>query len=212
MNNMVLTYVDDKLDPLLSKHLRKYVKVTEKHRKDNDPEAQLQYKELTFNPEMAYRDLMNEEYMQAADMIVIDSRLFENNTAPVNSRFSGEEIRVLVRRYYPFKEVIVVSQNDCSDDLDIIPKYNSRKESERTAEEYYSEVLDKRLDQSIRSIDAYYVSAARLDQNSAVNRYTIEQTINSLKKENSYQELTRGDIDRLVEIFSTIKGTEKNDG
>ena len=112
-----LVYIDDEIEISLSHYL-------DKHLKDElDGTIELECEEIKFDPSLGYNSLINDIRVRRANIILIDSRLFEDRNAS-KGKFSGEEFKFIIKRTYPYIEVLVISQNKMDASLQIIPKYN----------------------------------------------------------------------------------------
>lgn len=57
-------------------------------------------------------------------MIFIDSQLFQNNTAS-NGKYTGEQFKLILKKIFPYIEVIVITQNEIPEEFtSTIAKYN----------------------------------------------------------------------------------------
>ena len=87
-----MLYVDDKIDLYVSKYLNSY---------SND-KAEYKYSELKFENKYSYEDLLENNEIQKADILFLDSMLFENGNVQDN-KISGEELGVLRIIIYKIK-------------------------------------------------------------------------------------------------------------
>ena len=97
-----LIYVDDKLDPLLVEYLYDF-------RKDD---IIIVYDEIEFDSSSRdYESLLTDSRVLESDIIVIDSKLFENEYAESGSKFTGQEFKLVIRILNPFIKLSVKTQN-----------------------------------------------------------------------------------------------------
>ncbi len=143
MDKINILYIDDSHEVALGRYLGESYK---------NEEYQIEYFEIKFNPSDGYDTLIKDPLVQISNIIFIDSRLFENRTA-LGGKFTGEEFKIILKKYFPFIEVIVITQNGADPSLGTISKFDSRKN--KTAMEYYSENLPAYIDSSIRNITIY---------------------------------------------------------
>lgn len=198
MEKFSLLYIDDGPEQALERYL---------DREYNNPEYEIEYSEIKFNPNEGYESLIQNPKVQTANIIFIDSRLFENRTA-VDGKFSGEEFKIILRKYYPFIEVIVITQNEVDSSVGTISKYDSK--CGKTASEYYAEHLPAYINESIQNILIYRRLARKLESNEHWEITLKEKIINSLQGIGAYDELTKTDIDKLILAFKDVQ--EKLDG
>ena len=197
MEDIRILYIDDSPDPVLAKYLDKYTREG----------CRIEYSDIEFKPDDGYEILIQDSQVRSANIILIDSRLFENRTAEVG-KFSGEEFKIILKKYFPFIEVIVVTQNDVDGDYETIAKFDSR--DALTPEEYYGQKLSGLLDKAIRNICEFRKIAMELEENTRWESVLVEKITNSLKGYGMYDELTKHDIDQVIVAFKELQ--ERLDG
>ena len=193
MEKFNILYIDDNPEPSLGKYLDREYK---------NSEYETKYSELKFDPENGYESLIRDPKVQSANIIFIDSKLFENRTAR-NGKFTGEEFKIILRKYYPFIEVVVITQNEPDLKVGTISKYDSRRD--KSASEYYEKLLPSYIDKAIKNILVYRRLAKQLEDNENWEVILKEKIINSLHGINDYDELTKTDIDQLITTFKDIQ-------
>ncbi|WGE87916.1 hypothetical protein NYR88_01620 [Actinobacillus equuli subsp. haemolyticus] len=150
MIEIKLIYIDDHLDPFLSDYL------------SDKLEMQLENVEFKYNdyefttPQSNYLSLVQDETIRESDIIVIDSRLFENHSIE-GEKFTGEEFKIILKLSNPFIEVIVISQNDGLEEYGTIKKFRSspQNDTQDDANLYYERVLLPKVKLSIDKIKQY---------------------------------------------------------
>jgi len=198
VDTIKMLYIDDSPEAALAEYLDRVYK--------ND-EYFTEYSDIIFDPQSGYDSLLKNPKVQSANIIFIDSRLFENTTA-LGNKFSGEEVKFVLRKFFPFIEVIVVTQNEVDPGLEILSKYNPALG--KTSSEYYSESIPPLIDQAIKNINQYRLLARKMDQNESWEAVLKEKVIGTLNGTSIYDELTKTDIDTLVNAFKEIQ--EQIDG
>lgn len=193
MREINIIYIDDKPDPNLSRYLDADF---------SDPKFNKNYQEILFKPAEGYESLIKNPLVQTANIIIIDSMLFENSNS-VSGKFSGEEFKIILRKYYPFIEVIVITQNEPESRMGTISKYD--KTQSENASSYYGRVLPPLIHSAYSNIEKYRSIADKLSENTTLDKYLVEKIINSLDGMNAYDELTKSDIDSLIEAFQKIE-------
>lgn len=193
MREINIVYIDDKPDPNLSRYLDADF---------SDSQFYKNYQEIRFNPAEGYERLIKDPLVQSANIIIIDSMLFENSNT-VSGKFSGEEFKIILRKYYPFIEVIVITQNEPEVSMGTISKYD--KSQSESASEYYGRVLPELIHNAYSDIEKYYSIADKLSENNTLDKYLVEKIISSLDGSTIYDELTKSDIDSLIEAFQKIE-------
>lgn len=192
MQNINLVYIDDIIDPNISKYLSSY--------KPSD--VNIKYDELKFELNNGYESLINNSLVRTANVILIDSTLFQNSTA-ANGKYTGEQFKLILRKIFPYIEVIVITQNEITGEFSsTIPKFNPRKDN--SAEAYYSKLLPTKIEPAIKSICEYrdIITEIKPDTNTSM---LIEKINNSLDGIEVYDELKKSDIDAIVEAFKKLQ-------
>lgn len=189
-----LVYIDDDRDEAISAYLEEGYR-NEKY--------DVEYQEIKFEGEKGYESLLESAEVASANVILIDSKLFEEDRIKCKGKFSGEEFRIVLRKAFPFIEVLVISQNGENKDFEIIPKY--RRGNAETSMQYYKRVLKDKIDESIRKVMIFRNIAKKLENNKGIEKYLVEQTVDSLNGIKKYDGLSKNDIDKLIENFQSIK-------
>lgn len=192
-DTIVLLYIDDRPETSLSKYLDEEYS----HEK-----YATQYADIWFKPQDGYESLLTNPKVKSADVIFVDSRLFENRTA-VQGKFTGEEFKFVLKKISPYKEVIVITQNGTDGEIDMIAKYDTN--SEITSTEYYSVQLKDKIDAAIANIEQYWLLYERMNDNNNWDAVLKDKVIATLTGNDAYDELTKTDIDTLVLAFKEIR-------
>lgn len=183
-----ILYIDDEIDTMLSEYL--------------EEEYEINYDEYQFKIEDSYEMLLNNTKIQDANIIIIDSQLFENNK--VNQKFTGDEVKIILRKEFPYKEVIVITQNAITNENNyVVEKY--KKNSDNDAKEYYNQKLKPKIEIAKEQIQTYEKLSKKLNKNESVDKVLREKISNSLEGINKYQELKKEDIDKLINAFKEFK-------
>ena len=188
-----LVYIDDDRDEAISSYLE------DSYRNDK---YEVRYQEVEFEVNKGYEGLLDSPEVASANVILIDSRLFENDSVKCKEKFSGEEFRMILRKVFPFIEVLVISQNGENNDFEIIPKYRSG--SSETSKEYYERVLKSKIDESIKRVITFRNISKKLESNKGIEKFLIEKTVDSLNGINDYEDLSKEDIDKLIIAFQSM--------
>ena len=214
MTQIRLVYVDDTLDTSLSEYL-------DEHAEDDLRESlgtqdvSLSYAEVTYDPSAGFRSLLQNRTVQNANVIIMDSKLFETSTPP-EGMLSGETFRVLLRRYYPFIEVIVITQNADRDrpGMGMVHKYYWRNGADPSDPEgpskYYRDELIPPIAAAVRNVMAYRLQFERLEEELG-DKAMLEKVSNSIEGLELYDELSKTDIDELVEAFKKLSDAIERD-
>ena len=184
MEKFSILYIDDVPEPNLEKYLdEEYI----------NSNYEIEYFEIICNPKNGYESLIQDIKVQSANIIFIDSRLFENKTASFD-KFSGEEFKIILKKYYPFIEVLVITQNEVEPNIGTISKYDFN--CGLSPSEYYSKKLPAYIDKAIHNILVYRRLAKILELNKSWEVTLKEKILNSLNGIGTYDELSKKDIDK----------------
>lgn len=194
MEQIRILYIDDKPDPNLDEYFDRYYKIDEYEKV---------YEIIQFDPNKGYESLLQDSKVQSANIIFVDSRLFENKTA-VSGKFTGEEFKLVLQKFYPFIEVIVITQNGKDPDIDMIEKFKYES-GYQYAWQYYSNEIPKCINNAIKRIKQYRILASRINQNDSWEKLLKEKVLDTLEGTNIYDSLTKSDIDELINAFKLIQ-------
>lgn len=193
MDKIKIVYIDDDIDSNISKYL---------DREYTNENFEKEYYEVCFKSSDGYDNLINNPLVKESNIILIDSKLFENNRAAFG-KFSGEEFKIILRKVFPFIEVIVITQNELEKDYGAIQKF--RGGFKDTFQQYYARELKDALDIAIENINIYRNIATKLKSNNGIDKVLIEKIINSLDGTSQYDELTIKDIDNIISVFKELQ-------
>ena len=140
MEEIRITYIDDNMDLELQKYFDK-----EYHNQDYN----IIFKCKEFDPDIGYEEFINDEKVRNANIIIIDSKLFENKNAD-SGKFTGEEFKLILKKVFPFIEVIIITQNEIDGEIEKVPKFNSKEQN--CSKKHYDEHLLPLIDKSIKKI------------------------------------------------------------
>lgn len=203
MEAIKIVYIDDTPDVYLSKYLDNISSYPDY--KDYCFETV----EIIFNPANDYSSLLHDEHIRTANIIIIDSRLFENRTA-TSGKFTGEEFKFILQKFYSYIEVIVITQNENESGIEMVAKYV--KNQNQTADDYYAEVMPPYLNTAIDKIIQYRILAERVNQNQSWERVLKEKVLGTLQGTLEYNELSKSDIDTLICAFREIRKCINDEG
>ncbi len=193
MEKYSLVYIDDNPDTALTRYL------DEEFKSDN---YEIVCSEIIFKPEDGYESLLSDQRVSSANIILIDSWLFENRTA-VNVKFTGEEFKLILKKLFPFIEVIVITQNGTDSEIQKIAKYD--KSFGESASEYYTSKLPTIINKAVSDIKQYRILADLVKKNDIWEDVLKDKVIATLKGTNTYDKLTKDDIDSLILAFKEIQ-------
>ena len=153
------------------------------------------------NENMNYDTLLKEINNFKPNVILIDQILFSNSN--VNQPYTGEEFLLILRKFNPFLETFIISQNDLLSDR-FIRKYNPLDHYE-SVDEYYGSKVQPFIARAFESLDSTKKIYAKLEKSTTFNKITIEKIKNLMDGVSDYDDIKKEDIDNLVDIFKKIE-------
>ena len=199
MDAIKILYIDDNMDSYISQYLY------EQYCYEGINIENLQRK---FETEDTYESLLSDKYVHSADIIIIDSLLFENAKLS-NQKLAGEEFEIILRKVFPFKEVIVVTQNDVDEEYKVIKKFDTS--SDCSSIDFFEREWKPVLDKAVEKVKLYRKLLKLIEDKNYVEKYFFEEIQQSLQGESGYDKLTVADIDRLISAFEEIKREYDNE-
>ncbi len=194
MEKINILYVDDDFQPQLSEYLA---------RKYSEKEMGFSYDELEFTANNTLAELLNNNKITNANIIILDSRLFENTNVG-EEKFSGEEVKIILQKYLPFVEILIITQNESVDGYDFIRKFSSsRTQTDHFV--YYDRELRLKIEESIKKIKAYRFVFSKIATSGRFNEAVINKLKDSIDGILAYDELRKSDIDELIKAFRELE-------
>lgn len=190
-------YIDDKIDEMLSKHMVSWSK-TEYNYKGYS--INKKYEEIKFDEKKEYDQLLTGTKISSANIILIDNRLYEERTT--KGKFSGKQFKAIIKKLYPFIEVVIITQDKHTQENNIVLKYS---EGDIDSDTYYKKNLDKYLNNAMQEIIDYVEIIEEIKTNSEIDKYIKDKISSSIAGENIYDELRKSDIDNLIAKFKEFK-------
>lgn len=193
MESITMLYVDDKIDLYVSKYLNSY---------SND-KAKYEYLELKFKSKYSYEDLLESDEIQKADILFLDSMLFENGSVRDN-KISGEELGLIIKKIFPFKEIIVITQYQEKIEYSTLKKYNSNTYT-CDAQSFFRDNWEKEIVNATENIILNRNIFRNISSKKYVEKYLFEKMENSINGVSNYDNLTKMDIDNLINAFEEMR-------
>jgi len=196
-----IVYIDDQDDEILSKYInQKYC--AKPFTLVHGQQITKVFEEVKFEGAQGYESLLNNTKVRAANVILVDNHLFQEHTANTG-KFSGKQFKVILRKIFPFVEVLIITQDEKIVGNNIIHKFSGRSGGD--SDLYYENHLDKILDIAIKEVLEFEALADDLKQSTDVEKLLVDKILQSLKGENSYDALSKKDVDNLISIFKELK-------
>lgn len=193
MENINIVYIDDNLDIDLIKYLRDHYQYDGVNKVFN---------QVAFQSDYSYEKLLTNDLVTKANIIIIDSKLFEDCHA-ANGKFTGEEFELILKKEYAFIEVIIISQNELFNN-----KYVKKFDSSRGMNdgiEYYKKHLIKKIDDAIENILYYRSTSNKIRQNINIDKRIAEKILESIDGINVYADFKKKDVDEIIKMFREIQ-------
>ncbi|MBC3900714.1 hypothetical protein GH811_13925 [Acetobacterium malicum] len=187
-----IVYVDDKIDLIISEYLDKL----------EESKYVFKYFETKFDSNRSnYKDLLNDDIVSKADVVIIDSKLFENGS--VTQKFSGEEFKAMYNTIYPYSNVIVISKNDELEKYGTIKKYSKTKHND--SNDYYDTALKPLILENAEKIiqSRQILKALKKNISNYENDLIVDKIQNMMTGASSYRELTDEKIDELIRLIES---------
>ena len=194
MEQIEILYVDDKIDLYVSQYLRSYSK-------DN---ITYKYSEFKFNSKHSYENLLECEDVKKADILFLDSMLFENRDV-VNNKISGEELGLIIKKIFPFKEILVITQYQEKTDYSALRKYNSSTYPCGDSMSFFKDNWEKEIVNATNNITLNRNILNNISSKHYVEKYLFEKIENSINGTSNYDDLTKKDIDNLINAFEEMR-------
>lgn len=193
MELISMLYVDDKIDLYVSKYLNSYL---------NDM-AEYKYSELKFENKYSYEDLIGNDEIQKADILFLDSMLFENGNVE-NNKISGEELGLIFKKVFPFKEIIVITQYQDKMEYSTLKKYNSNTYN-CDENSFFQNNWNKEIVNATKNIILNRKILKNISLKRNVEQFLFEKMENSINGVSNYDNLTKKDIDNLINAFEEMR-------
>jgi hypothetical protein len=193
MENINIVYIDDNLDFDLIKYLRDY------YQYDGINKV---FDQVAFHSDYSYEKLLTNDLVTKANVIIIDSKLFEDSHV-TNGKFTGEEFELILKKEYAFIEVIIISQNELFNNKYVKKFVGSRGMSDGI--EYYKVHLTSKLDDAIQNVLYYRSISKKFRQNDNIDKRMVEKILESIDGINVYDDFKKKDVDEIIKLFKEIQ-------
>lgn len=201
ISSVKIIYIDDNMDSILSRFLNKIYK-KRLYTLDDGRIIKKDYDEILFDNKNGYEVLFKDQAISSANIILIDNYLFEEYSA-TTGKFSGKQFKIILRKLFPFIEVIIITQDPNLKGDNIIKKFSGKDTND--ANKYYEDNLIPVLDMAIKRIVEFEELADDLRKSDNVDKALKDKVLESIEGNNLYDELTKSDIDELIRSFKELK-------
>ena len=201
ISSIKIIYIDNNMDSILSRFLNKIYK-KRLYTLDDGRIIKKDYDEILFDNKNGYEVLFKDQAISSANIILIDNHLFEEYSA-TTGKFSGKQFKIILRKLFPFIEVIIITQDPNLKGDNIIKKFSGKDTND--ANKYYEDNLIPVLDMAIKRIVEFEELADDLRKSDNVDKALKDKVLESIEGNNLYDELTKSDIDELIRSFKELK-------
>ena len=203
MKSLNIVYIDDDIDTGLSRFLATTLKDYKLEVKSLDDPICFTYNEIEFRSSQDYKSLINNNYVSDANIIIIDNRLFIENSR-FNNVFTGKEFMLIMKKISPFIETLIITQNNELDGLNVIHKFSGKNCNREQIDEYYKNQLMPKIDFAAESIINFFIIFNELKNSKSIDPVLIDKIHTSLENENVYKDISKNDIDDLITILKDV--------
>lgn len=202
MDTINMVYVDDKLDPYVSEYLT-LLSSDEYLSSLSSDEYEYKKEEIEFSKEDSYKSMLSIEEIRTADILFLDSMLFENNGVNGN-KLSGEELGFIIKKIFPYKEIIVITQHQNNSGFSLLKKYNSNTFG-LSPSEFFKQYWEDTILQASHNIVRNRKILEKLSSKHYVEKMLLEKLEATMSGQVNYENLTKTDIDKLIESFEEMR-------
>lgn len=199
METINIVYVDDKLDPFVSAYLSSL----------SSNEYLYKKKEITFSNGDSYESMLSMEKIRTADILFLDSMLFENNRVNGN-KLSGEELGLIIKKIFPYKEILVITQYQEKSEFSSLKKYNS-KTFGCSHDEFFKQYWEATILQASHNIVQNRKILEKLSSENYVEKMLLEKLELTMSGQVDYENLTKKDVDKLIKSFEEMRSIYDKD-
>ena len=199
METIKIVYVDDKLDPYVSKYLSSL----------SLDEYLYQKKEIKFSTRDSYKSMLSNQEIRMADILFLDSMLFENNAVDGN-KLSGEELGFIIKKMFPFKEILVITQFQEKSEFSSLKKYNS-KTFGTCPDNFFKKYWEETILKASHNIVQNRKILERLSSENYVDKILLEKLESTMSGQIDYENLTKEDINKLIQAFEEMREVYEQD-
>lgn len=199
METINIVYVDDKIDLYVSRYLSSL----------SSDEYLYKRKEITFSNGDSYDSMLSIEEIRTADILFLDSMLFENSRVNGN-KLSGEELGFIIKKIFPYKEILVITQYQEKSEFSSLKKYNSNTFA-LPADKFFKEYWEETILQASHNIVQNRRILEKLSSENHVDKMLLEKLESTMSGQVDYENLTKKDVDKLIESFEEMRKIYEKD-
>lgn len=200
---ITLMYVDDRRDMELSHFLDSDEVKNEISRSFSNLKDSISFCviEYHFSKDDNLESLVKEIKEKRANIVLIDSKLYEDSD--VQYKISGEVIKIFIKHYFPYVEVIVISSKEIDENCMTLRKSDKTLPLEIAQE--YKETLLPKIVESIHSIHENQFINELMVENQVFEKFVSDRITASIDFNDDYSSLKKEDIDELIKAFKDVQ-------
>lgn len=194
MPKVKVCYIDDDCDTYLSSYLSGL--------------EEFDYSEIYVDINDTFETILSKIENAKCQIAILDSKLYKDHN--VKQKITGQELELLLAERYPYIFTVIISQNEDIARLNYFGKYKSSPlvDNSKKSKEHYDKNLKMILDFAKNKISrAHICYDQELSKDGSIDKMTLEN-IESLLSGNERVNLTKKDIDDIVELLGKLKEYE----
>lgn len=196
-----LMYVDDDPDLILSRFIYSLEsKVFLKNNNLNENVC-ISVSEYHLKKDDSFDSLIKTIKDNQVNILLIDSKLYEDQS--VLNKITGEAVKLYLKQFLPYIEVIVISSKEIDGNCLTISK--SRENSDKDVEEQYNDTLVPRIVDCVKKVQENLFLAEEMKKGATFDKYISDRIVATLNFNEDYSSITKNDIDNLVDAFKAIQ-------
>ena len=158
---------------------------------------------MKFENKYSYEDLLENNEIQKADILFLDSMLFENGNVQDN-KISGEVLGLIIKKIFPFKEILVITKYQDKMEYSTLKKYNSNT-YDCDGDSFFQNNWNEEIVNATKNIILNRNILKNISSKRYVEKYLFEKMENSINGLSNYDNLTKADIDSLIKAFEEMR-------
>ena len=152
--------------------------------------------------------MLSKQEIRMADILFLDSMLFENNAVDGN-KLSGEELGFIIKKMFPFKEILVITQYQEKSEFSSLKKYN--KTFGTSSDNFFKQYWEEIILQASHNIVQNRKILERLSSENYVDKMLLEKLESTMSGQVDYENLTKKDVDKLIKSFEEMRKIYEKD-
>lgn len=184
-------YVDNDIDTYLSSFLSNL--------------ADFEYEDIKVTCDDTFETIIQKIIEYNCNIVILDSKLY--NDSNVKTKITGQELELVLANRLPYIFSVVISQNEDVNQLNYLKKYTSSncRNNYEKSNEYYQNHLLPILKFAKNKTERFLICFKNeLSKEDGFDKMRLENIEALLKGENKV-DLTKADIDKIVELLGEIK-------